>query len=65
MTSVVAVPLMQPQTGRLSWIPTAAAVRARNDFQEMSVRIFEIDAASAVVVIDLTFLLLARIGPVG
>jgi hypothetical protein len=39
---------------RLSWIPSAAAVRAGDDFKQVAVRVFEVDTASAVVVIDLT-----------
>jgi hypothetical protein len=37
-----------------SWFPSAAAVRAGDDFKQVTVRIFEVDTASAVVVIDLT-----------
>src|SRR6266540_458176 len=48
-----------------SRIPSAAAVRAGDDFEEVTVEILEVDAASAVVVIDLTSLLARRIGPVG
>jgi hypothetical protein len=39
---------------RVSWIPSAAAVRAGDDFKQVTVRVFEVDTASAVVVIDLT-----------
>ena len=39
---------------RVSWIPSAAAVRAGDDFKQVAVRVFEVDTASAVVVIDLT-----------
>ena len=38
----------------VSWIPSAAAVRAGDDFKQVTVRVFEVDTASAVVVIDLT-----------
>jgi hypothetical protein len=38
---------------RVSWIPSAAAVRAGDDFKQVAVRVFEVDTASAVVVIDL------------
>ena len=33
---------------------SAAAVRAGDDFKQVAVRVFEVDTASAVVVIDLT-----------
>ena len=39
---------------RVSWIPSAAAVRAGDDFKQVTVRVFEVDTASVVVVIDLT-----------
>ena len=39
---------------RVSWIPSAAAVRARDDFKQVTVRVFEVDTASAVMVIDIT-----------
>jgi hypothetical protein len=39
---------------RVSWIPSAAAVRAGDDFKQVTVRVFEVDTASAVVVVDLT-----------
>ena len=39
---------------RFSWFPSAAAVRAGDDFKQVAVRVFEVDTASAVVVIDLT-----------
>lgn len=39
---------------RVSWIPSTAAVRAGDDFKQVAVRVFEVDTASAVVVIDLT-----------
>src|SRR5437667_6933391 len=48
-----------------SRIPSAAAVRASDDLKEVTVEILEVDAASAVVVIDLTWLLPRWIGPVG
>src|SRR5207248_5782183 len=48
-----------------SRIPSAAAIWAGDDFKEMTVEILEVDAASAVVVIDLARLLARRIGPVG
>jgi hypothetical protein len=38
----------------VSWVPSAAAVRAGDDFKQVAVRVFEVDTASAVVVIDLT-----------
>jgi hypothetical protein len=43
-----------PAACRVSWIPSAAAVRAGDDFKQMTVRVFEVDTASVVVVIDLT-----------
>jgi len=39
---------------RVSWIPAAAAVWACDDFKQVAVRVFEVDTASVVVVIDLT-----------
>jgi hypothetical protein len=48
---------------RASWIPSAAAIRAGDDFKEVTVEILEVDSASAVVVIDLAFLLSRRISP--
>ena len=45
---------VNPAACRVSWIPSAAAVRAGDDFKQVAVRVFEVDAASAVVVIDLT-----------
>jgi hypothetical protein len=39
---------------RVSWIPSAASVRAGDDFKQVTVRVFEVDTASVVVVIDLT-----------
>src|SRR5215831_14258474 len=50
---------------RVSRIPSTAAVRAGDDFKQVSIRVFEIDTASAVVVIDLTQLPSPGIGPVG
>src|SRR4051812_33263303 len=50
---------------KASWIPSAAAVRAGDDFKKVTIRILEVDTASAVVVIDLTSLAPAGIGPVG
>jgi hypothetical protein len=39
---------------RVSWIPSAAAVRSGDDFKQVTVRVFEVDTASVVVVVDLT-----------
>src|SRR5262245_19029896 len=36
------------------WIPSAAAVLTSDDFEQVAVRVFEVDTASAVVVIDLS-----------
>ena len=46
-------------------IPSAAAVRAGDDFEEVTVGVLEVDTASAVVVIDLARLLPPGIGPAG
>jgi hypothetical protein len=43
----------------------AAAVGAGDDFEQMSVWIFEVQTPAAVVVIDLTTPLLGGVGPVG
>ena len=51
---------MQP-----SWIPAATPVSARDDFQQVTVGILEIDTASAIVAIDFTNLLLYRVSPIG
>src|SRR5215467_11809180 len=40
------------------------AIGAGDDFEQMPVRVFEIDAAAAVVVVDLSRVLLERIRPV-
>ena len=45
---------VNPAACQVSWIPSAAAVRAGDDFKQVAVRVFEVDTASAVVVIDLT-----------
>src|SRR5438105_6496223 len=43
---------------------SAAAVRARDDLEEVAARVLEVHAAAAVVVVDLALLALARIRPV-
>src|SRR5262249_50709718 len=48
-----------------SRLPPAAAIWAGNDFQQMAARVLEIDAASAVVMVDLPRLGPRRIGPMG
>src|SRR5947207_1082835 len=48
-----------------SRFPAAASIRARDDFQEMAVRILEIDAAPAVVMVDLSGFGAGGIGPIG
>jgi hypothetical protein len=48
-----------------SGIPAAAAVLLGYDFKEMSVFLPEVDAAPAVVVVDLALLGLSGIGPLG
>src|SRR5262245_48613682 len=50
---------------RSSWIPSAAAIGAGEDFQEVTVRILEIDSAAAIIVIDFTRLGFGGIGPIG
>ena len=52
-------------TGQPLRVPAAAAVLAGDDLQEMPVRIFEIEAAPAIVVVDRSQLGLRGIGPVG
>src|SRR5262245_39371390 len=49
--------------GPRSWLPAAAAIGSRNDFQQMSVRVLGIDAPSAVVTVDRVRLMLPRIRP--
>ncbi|MHC2296501.1 hypothetical protein ACVJBD_000707 [Rhizobium mongolense] len=49
---------------QLSRIPAAAAIRTRDDFEQVTVRIFEIETASTVMVIGFAWLSLARISPV-
>src|SRR5262245_7161532 len=46
-------------------MPSGAAVRTSEDFQEVAVGILKIDSASAVVVVDFARLCLCGIGPVG
>src|SRR3546814_20031502 len=50
---------------KASRTPAAAAVGPGDDLEEMPVRILEIEAAAAVVAIDLSRLRLPGIGPVG
>jgi hypothetical protein len=47
----------------MSRIPPSTSVRARNDLKEVTVRVFEIESAPAIAMIDLTLLRLSRIGP--
>ena len=46
-------------------VPAAAAVRAGDNLKKMPIRVFEIDAAAAVVVIRLTRLPLPWVSPEG
>ena len=50
---------------RSSWIPSAAAIGAGEDFQEVTVRVLEIDSSAAIVVIDFTRPGFGGIGPIG
>jgi hypothetical protein len=47
------------------WIPAAAAVGASDDLKEMAIGILEINAAPAIVMIDLALLRSRGIGPIG
>jgi hypothetical protein len=48
-----------------SRIPAAATVRPGNDLKEVTVGILEINAAPAIMMIDLARLRLPRVGPIG
>lgn len=50
---------------RRSRIPAAAAVRTRDDFEQMPVRVFKVEIAPTVVVVGLPRLSLAGVSPVG
>src|SRR5262249_39153249 len=52
-------------TRSASGLPATAAVGARDDFQQVAARVLEVDAASAVVTVDLARLGLRRVSPVG
>src|SRR2546426_11204666 len=47
-----------------STIPAAAAIGPRDDLEQMAIWIFEVDAASAVMVVNLACLGARRIGPI-
>src|SRR5262245_54647902 len=46
-------------------IPPAAAIRPRDDLEQMTVRVLEVEAAPAVVAVDLSPLRLGGVGPIG
>jgi hypothetical protein len=48
----------------ISRVPTTAPIGAGDDLEEMTVRIFEIDAPAAIVVIDLALFRLRGVGPI-